>query len=602
MRLHTLRYGVWAAAIAASSTRPPALRAQTDGIRTSAGTHISTDAPNAPFFETFLALNPRDPNNLVATSMVGTDEGTRTPIYASRDGGRTWQRARTTNPADSMMLYGGDPIVYFDAAGTAFFGNFNDAPGFVLSRSSDGGFTWETPQTVWRGAYDRPFMAIDSTGGRFNGRVYAAGAVETTDVTGSRHLALGITFSTDHGRTFAPVKIVTGDWTSGGEYVGVTDLLVTPDGKLVVPFNAYFFPPHDSLHTSHFSTMVSDDGGVTFAPAQVGPSEHEGNGFRMLKSLVAPRAAIDLSPGPYRGRIYLSWTEFDGTKYTVRVARSPDLGRTWSPPVVVNDNANGNDPANPAIAVNKDGVIGVIFNDRRDDPKNTCFRLYFAASVDGGETFLPNVRASDHPTCPQAPGNWVANASSHVDKGRSVIAVEDISGRWPNGGDTQGLVAGPDGTFHSAWINGASGVMQLWSKELIVDTAAVLQASGINHRKDLSGDVTLEVGRSSVDLPTHTVSVTVRLVNALPVAATGPFTVVLEDADGSLRDLRVVNADNGKSAQGAAWNFTVGGKTSLQPHEKSDERVLRWQFMGEPREEARIPLFAHVRVLGSAQH
>jgi hypothetical protein len=607
MRSYSVVRGVLATVLTTSIALPSTLHAQVDGISVSAGTHVSTDSPTAPFVETFLAMNPRDQNNLVAASMVGTDAAIVTRVYASRDGGRTWGRARPTVAGNTIFGGGGDPVVYFDADGTAFVGVYHDSPlGFLVSRSNDGGFTWEPPVTVRDGVYDRPYMAFDKTGGRFNGRIYAGGAVEVTDVHGKRHLALAINVSTDRGRTFSSGRVVTGDWASD-EWVGISDPLVMPDGKLVVPVEAYFYPPRDSLHSVRLSTIVSDDGGLTFAAGQAGPSRSEGAGFRSLKSLGATRAAIDLSDGPYRGRIYLVWTDFDGAKYTIKLAYSSDVGRTWSEPAIVNDNTNQGDPANAALAVNKDGVVGVAFYDRRDDPENSCFRLYFAVSVDGGETFLPNVRASDHPTCPQAPRNRISSASviapRFVSHGppRPAIMIDDdqVGGRWPNGGDTQGLVAGWDGVFHSAWINGESGVMQLWSKDIAVDKNVAARSSALAHRrKDLSGDLSLEVSEPSIDLAAHTASVKVRLRNPLPVPIAGPFTVVLDAMSGTLKNLRAVNADNGQRDRGAAWEFTTQGSTSLQPQQESGAKVFRWEFADEPARENRVPFVAHFIILG----
>jgi hypothetical protein len=54
------------------------------GISVSPGTPISSDSPNAPFVETFLAINPVDPQNLIATSIVGTNGSTGSRVYASR--------------------------------------------------------------------------------------------------------------------------------------------------------------------------------------------------------------------------------------------------------------------------------------------------------------------------------------------------------------------------------------------------------------------------------------------------------------------------------------------------------------------------------------
>ena len=52
---------------------------------------ISVDDPAARHVESFLAISPRDPRNLIAASMVfGTRSGIA--VYASADGGRSWTR------------------------------------------------------------------------------------------------------------------------------------------------------------------------------------------------------------------------------------------------------------------------------------------------------------------------------------------------------------------------------------------------------------------------------------------------------------------------------------------------------------------------------
>src|SRR5574341_736343 len=530
---------------------------QTSGIFGSPGNHISTDRPDSPFFETFLSINPRDVKNLIAASMAVIDGSYICQVYATRDGGVTWQRAQTTT-ADNTIFKdtGADPIVYFDADGTAFFGaivhrgwsfarwNWDvSLISFVLSRSKDGGFTWEPPVVVPGGQHDRVYLAFDSTGGKFNGRMYVGGTIFVTEATGRYHLASHILFSSDNGLTFSPGKILTADW-AGEELYCLADLLVTPEGKLVVPYETFSDDTSsgNSVRTRHLWTMVSEDGGVTFSPAQRGPAFTTGGSYyRTIKSSVAPRAAIDLSNGPYRGRIYLTWVDFDGKKYVVKLAHSIDIGKTWSRPIVVNDNTNDGEPANPAIAVNKEGTLAIVFNDRRDDPRNSCYRLYYALSLDGGETILPNVKASDRPTCPGTPNNWALIGASNLDLPRDLSKEErrlrilafGVPDRWPNGGDTQGFVAGNDGVFHSAWINGESGVMQLWSKELKIDQTTTTRSPFTNSRKNLSRELVLEISGTAVDFKTHTLSFRVRIVNPLARAIPGPFSVVLEDSPSS---------------------------------------------------------------------
>lgn len=351
--------------------------------------------------------------------------------------------------------------------------------------------------------------------------------------------------------------------------------------------------------------MVSGDGGETFLPAREGPARTSSNSwFEAVQSDAVPRAAMDASKGSNADRIYLTWPDFDGKKYVLKVSHSNDLGTTWSNPIVVNDNSNAGAPSNPAIAVNQTGVVMVAFNDRRDDPENGCFRLYFAVSLDGGETFLPNERAAEQPTCPAAPGNWALYAISSSDlpgETRPEIVIRSPAERFADGGDTQGLVAGNDGVFRSAWINGESGVMQVWYKELTADGGKAFQSPFTGARKNASDDLVIEVSEPNIDFVRHTISVKVRLINALSTTLAGPFTMVLDDMRSSLKNIRVLDSDNGMPSRGASWNIVAGEKTSLQPHQKSKERLLTWVFEDGGAEKATGPLFlAHFIILGRA--
>jgi hypothetical protein len=596
MRMGCVRSTLLVVTVAAGFTGAPPSYPQSSGVSFSAGTNISSDSPRTPFAEPFLAINPRDGRNLVAISLATTNGQVFCYVYASRDAGRTWRRAQTATADNSVFREGcGDPVVYFDPFGTAFFGGLLPQ-GFAVSRSTDGGFTWEAPVTV-PGNYDREYMAIDSSGGVFHGRIYAAGQGHFNETNGKGAGAIDFAVSTDNGRTFS-LSTTLAHKCAEGESVALVDLLVTSDGKLIIPFRARACSSPDS---NQLWTIVSEDGGRTFSPAQSGPAYKIGEpGFRVMKSGSTPHAAIDLSEGLYHGRIYLTYIDFDGTKYVVKVAHSGDLGKSWSFPTVVNDETNPGDASNAAVAVNKDGVVGVVFNGR-DDTKSSCFRLYFTASLDGGETFLHNVRASEQPTCPLAPGNWALRGGSYFTKTPGVtIWLAGMAERFPNGGETQGLVAGPDGVFHSAWINGESGVMQLWSKEFTVDKPQTPRAS--SSRKDLSSGLALEVSEPSLDVAGHTVAVKVRLVNKSAVPISGPFTVRLEGVRSYLKDLQAVNSDSGKQEVKASWNFTLDGKASLPSQQKSEERVFQFGFSGDlPEEPWGSLLDAHFVILGPPQ-
>jgi hypothetical protein len=561
---------------------------------------VSTDAPLSPHAESFLALNPKDAAQLLATSIVFERGRSTSVIYASVDGGRTWRRSESFG-TNVPPFAGSDPIVYYDGRGAAMFGSIAGMPdGFRLWRSTDKGLHWNSMVTVPGGLYDRQYLGIDQTSETYAGRLYTVGAVVIRGMDGLTHYALAVSFSSDNGSTFSPTVFI--DPTSiGQQLLGVGDPLVTRRGKLIVPFETRPLALSAGMGNQLW-TIISDDGGSTFSKPRPGPHVSIGSGFRALKTAFPRRAAIDQSEGPFADRIYLTWIDFAQDRYDVKVAHSDDLGLTWSPAVTVNDNLGPDDPSNPAIAVNRDGLVALIWNDRRDDPHNDCYHLYSAASIDGGETFLPNVRIAAKPTCTNAAGNWPAAISSSLRAGSDgtnptrSINISGVPERFPNGGDTQGLLAGPNGDFHAAWINGESGVMQLWYANFTVQLGS--QTTGVR-RVDRTAEVGVEVSEPVIDFANKSVSFTAKLKNESSASIPGPLSLVLDQVQSGLGNLKAENPDNGESGKGATWTFLQNGR-ALRPGETSETRQIRWQFDGKIPSEPKNRFRGNFRVVGDA--
>jgi hypothetical protein len=326
------------------------------------------------------------------------------------------------------------------------------------------------------------------------------------------------------------------------------------------------------------------------------------SGFRRLRTSSNIRAAIDSSSVPFKDRIYVTWVEFENNDYVVKVTHSDDLGLSWSNAVTVNDNNGPHDSANAAIAVNRDGIVSVVWNDRRDDVRGECYRLYVSASLDGGDTFLPNVQVNSHRTCPNTQGNWSGSASVFSDS--NSIILSGVPNRFSNGGETQGLAAGPDGRFHVIWINGESGVMQLWytsltvqpgnqkvgvrrvdrTKEVPVEVSPPAlgldsNSPGAVRRVDRTKEVSLEVSGPALDFDSKSLGFTVRLKNQTATTISGTVTLVLGDVEADFAGMTVSNADNGLTGKGAEWRFVVNGE--LAPGAVSEPHSIRWHFDGQ---------------------
>jgi hypothetical protein len=574
---------------------------------------ISTDNPKAPHVESFLAINPKHPAQLVASSIV-VGPGGAASVYVSRDAGQTWQRSTTSRPG-VPKISGADPIVYYDRNGAALFAGLCNSPDCSLRvwRSADGGLHWDSSVVVPVDNFDREYLAIDMTSGPYGGRVYAAGTSSIRQSNGGGYPVLAITSSTDGARTFVPPVIldVTSDGKSHG-FGGIADLLIAGNGTLVVPIQSSLdLTPSPKRR---FWIMISEDGGRTFSTPRPGlPIETGPAGYRRLTNDGNIRATIDNSTGPFKDRMYVTWSEFENDRYVVKVTHSEDLGLSWSPAVTVNDARGQTDSSNAAIAVNRDGIVSLVWNDRRDDPKGECYRLYASASLDGGNTFLANVQVSPHTTCTNTRGNWSIPLA--YAQGQSRIALSGAPARFSNGGETQGLVAGPDGRFHVAWINGESGVMQLWYTNFAVQPGtqkinsgrAANQTDGNKEAakvtvpptdtSDLTKEISVEVSAPVVDFNSRVIGFTVSLKNKTSTTISGPLTVVLDEMESQFAGVTVANSDNGLPGKGAAWKFLPHGQ--LAPGTLSEARIVRWRFDGQlPKEYVRPRAFrATFRVL-----
>jgi len=94
--------------------------------------------------ESWLAINPKNPKNLIATS-IAFDKRTGSVVYASLDGGKNWLRATHGAQADKYFE-SMDPMVTLDGDGNAYFTTLRQ--GFSVWKSTDGGRSWGEPVLV----------------------------------------------------------------------------------------------------------------------------------------------------------------------------------------------------------------------------------------------------------------------------------------------------------------------------------------------------------------------------------------------------------------------------------------------------------------------
>ncbi|HVT59790.1 MAG TPA: hypothetical protein VHR45_15490 [Thermoanaerobaculia bacterium] len=427
---------------------------------------ISADEPGARHVESWLAVNPRDAQNLIAASLVFGERG-GVAVYASLDGGQSWQRA-VHGPRGEKAFPGLDPAISFARDGDAFL--CTSGGDLAVWRSTDGGRTWGEPAAVPGSAYDRPSIASDWSAGPYHDRVYVAGKFPITVFGHPGADVMAISASDDRGRSFGSSRLILPSPERGALHL-VGNVITTPDGRLIVPYQTFDWPqPGQTLLRGDHWLITSENGGRSYSePRLVASVQSYGHAdeWRSMKGASMAQIALDSSAGPRRGRLYLVWLDVVEAHYQVFVAASADAGKSWSTPVRVNDNHSTSNQSNPAIAVNEDGTVGVVWNDRRNDARDRCYQPFFAASLDGGASFQPNVEVVKELTCPNGP---------QTQDGR--FDPVNPAHRFLNGGDTQGIVGRPNSSFQLAWLGG-SGVMQLWSTTITVKDDRPLMLSSV---------------------------------------------------------------------------------------------------------------------------
>ncbi len=434
-------------------------------------------------WETHIAANPRNRNNLVATGhSEGKNGAIYTVFYFSIDGGNSWVKTKILghDGQPTSGLKGADPVVIFDKAGVAYLFTMGQPPfGNLVHVSRDGGRTAGRPQWINNLSIDHPMPAADHTDGRYGGRVYAFGMLWDLSVQNGRKLGMFRTSSA--GTDWSAFEILNSK-NSGlskpGENLpdlGVNSnnngLLISSTGKLY--FFARSWNAKDSGRGWNFIFNTSDDGGNTYTAAS---EIKTANGASLIDSsnlLSFPAFGID-AKGRFKDRIYAAWVE----RRTERNAEllfsiSGDQGKTWEPSRkvqidrILDSVGRYSGYIHPSLTVNSEGNVLITFYafrtlgefgaPRPNDSlqiriRPMSFRRYVTGSVDGGETFLPvePLAAEDSPF----------TSKLLLFNNRETEAPDNSRHMRLN--DYLNDTSGPDGTFHTQWMDRRTELQEMW--------------------------------------------------------------------------------------------------------------------------------------------
>ena len=348
--------------------------------------------------EPYIAVNPANQNNIIAGWMrLRIDGKIWIATRASFDQGQTWS-AINYMPHDTLINGSADVSIAFHNSGAAYLSWINfrmspDTAGAVfISKSIDGGLTWgEANKVIDQDdkpdlAFDRPWIAVDNSGGVNDGAVFVT-TMSAYWYVGPHHIYLRT--STDDGQTWSTIEQVdTAGYSVGSLTASYGGMSIGSDGRAYIAFISY------DVSTSPFVryySVTTTDLGLSFQRNVIGTvSIGTGSDFTKGWSLSA-NPIID-------GHAVITWVDNRNGDYDILLSKTIDGGVTWSLPIRVNDDTINNGIIQDMVWCNfsKSGKLAVVWKDRRltGTGSTVPFDIYTAFSLDTANSFSPNYRVT----------------------------------------------------------------------------------------------------------------------------------------------------------------------------------------------------------------
>lgn len=371
------------------------------GVRTDDSEDVPvTDEPSTQS-ENSIFVDPNDNDHALNSNNSTTPGGS---VYGANDfktddGGENWYGHLEGTGGENS----GDPAAAIDLDGRMYNGFIHSSGGQGVAYSEDNGETWTSvqvgdPPGGFSSLLDKNHLWVDNSAtSPYEGNVYSA----WTNFGGTNDNEIEITYSEDGGINWSEPQEISSEVNAGSHNQGV-NIGTGPDGEVYAIWAIYDSWPSDE---NALAMARSYDGGETWETFRIiedirGIRNTETSKNMRVNSF--PAMDVDISSGPNRGTIYVTWTNIgepginEGPDMDIYMIKSTDDGDTWSEPVRVNQDepGQGNEHYFPWISCDPvTGNLSVIFYDDRNVSSNEA-EVFVANSMDGGDSW-EDFRVSD---------------------------------------------------------------------------------------------------------------------------------------------------------------------------------------------------------------
>lgn len=385
-----------------------------------------------------IAVNPMNPNVIVISAFtpsraVQSDPSTAfcgtpntAPVFVSIDGGVTWDLSCIV-PSDASGSGTGDITIKFATSGNVLYGGILRRPGGLrmnILRTND--LTTLMTVLVVRDGVDQPYIQaateifgnVDRVYIGNNNNLFAGPRTATVDLSLDAatappaanfnpflietRAAATTPFGAQDGPSIRPAIHADGTiyaaffgWRTFGSTTNTSDIVVVRDDNW-------------GMGATPFSDLVDADtlAGVRVATAVTIPSL----GTLLGNQRIGSQLSIAVDPRDSR-TVYLAWA--DGTTandYTIHVRRSTMSGAagSWSGDLRTIVGAT-----NPALAINSQGVVGLLYQRLVAAISGNRWETHFERSSDGFATAPTDAILANVPD--DLPGNGAGPLGDYID-------------------------------------------------------------------------------------------------------------------------------------------------------------------------------------------
>ena len=375
--------------------------ASSGSIKATVGATVDINRQPGNQSEVAIGINPNNSNQMFAFANDNAANLNGMSASYSTDGGATWTSRVLGDGSDGLPNAFSDPWIAWDTFGNLFISYLGlDSGGNVtlaIDFSIDGGKSFQNATSF--AASDHPEVSV------------GPGTVAVTYNDTNSNVSVVMAPVTGLGQVGTFQTFVVPNSANGN----FGDIAIGPNGQIatvwqqatsgVGPDQISVSTDPDGLGSQPFTnpTIVTSTNVGSFRPIAAQPQR---------TVLANASLSWDMSNGPHRGRLYISYCDAANTTtddLNVFVRFSDDGGNTWSAAKRVDDDTTGRSQFFPRVAVDQStGNVAVAWYDCRLDPgsgafdtdgvPNTDVVAFGTISADGGATWSANFQIAAGPS------------------------------------------------------------------------------------------------------------------------------------------------------------------------------------------------------------